>query len=50
MLEHVGRMDLALRLRTAIDETLNRDQVRTGDLKGTASTRVFTQAVVKRLG
>jgi isocitrate dehydrogenase (NAD+) len=50
MLEHIGRVDLAGRLRKAIDETLNRDQVRTGDLKGTASTRVFTEAVVKRLG
>ncbi len=50
MLEHIGRTDLALRLRAAIDVTLNRDQIRTGDLQGTASTRLFTEAVVKRLG
>lgn len=49
MLDHVGRQDLADRLRTAIDATLNQDQVRTGDLKGTASTRDFTRAVVARL-
>lgn len=50
MLEHVGRRDLAERLRAAIDATLNRDQVRTGDLEGSASTRDFTQAVVGHLG
>jgi isocitrate dehydrogenase (NAD+) len=49
MLEHVGRHDLAQRLRTAITETLNTDQVRTGDLKGTASTRQFADAIVRRL-
>ena len=37
------------RLRTAIDETLNIDKVRTGDLGGTASTTQFTQALVSRI-
>ncbi|NCX46282.1 MAG: NAD-dependent isocitrate dehydrogenase [Burkholderiaceae bacterium] len=49
MLDHVGKQDLATRLRTAIIDTLNVDQVRTGDLKGTASTKQFTDAVCKRL-
>ena len=41
MLEHVKLGDKAARLRRAIDETLNIDQVRTGDLGGTASTAQF---------
>jgi isocitrate dehydrogenase (NAD+) len=50
MLEHVGLADQAQRLRAAIDATLNIDQVRTGDLKGSASTREFAAAVCRRLG
>jgi isocitrate dehydrogenase (NAD+) len=49
MLDHVGRNDLAQRMRTAIDQTLNQDRVRTRDLGGTASTQEFTQAIVRRL-
>jgi isocitrate dehydrogenase (NAD+) len=49
MLDHVGHSDLADRLRHAISATLNQDQVRTPDLGGTASTREFTAALVKRL-
>ncbi len=49
MLEHVRLPDLARRLRQAIDETLNVDQVRTGDLGGTAGTAAFTQALVARI-
>jgi len=49
MLEHVRRPELARRLRTAIDETLNIDRVRTGDLGGQASTAAFTQALVGRI-
>jgi len=49
MLEHVGRGELAQRLRTAITETLNTDHIRTRDLKGTASTREFAAAVVRRI-
>ena len=49
MLDHVGRQDLALRLRTAITDTLNKDHVATGDLKGKASTREFTEAIIRRL-
>jgi isocitrate dehydrogenase (NAD+) len=47
MLDHVGRTDQAERLRGAIDEVLNTDKIRTGDLGGTASTRDFTNAIVR---
>lgn len=50
MLDHVKLGDSARRLRQAIDDTLNVDQVRTGDLGGKASTSEYTQALVSRLG
>ncbi|MBX3626519.1 MAG: NAD-dependent isocitrate dehydrogenase [Rhizobacter sp.] len=50
MLDHVKLHDKAERVRRAVDETLNVDNVRTGDLGGTASTSAFAQALVKRLG
>ncbi|MCF4167094.1 isocitrate/isopropylmalate family dehydrogenase [Zavarzinia compransoris] len=50
MLDHIGRQDLSSRLKTAIDQTLNVDQIRTGDLGGKASTRELTEALVKRIG
>jgi isocitrate dehydrogenase (NAD+) len=49
MLDHVGRQDLAMRLRAAIDHTVNEDKIRTGDLGGTASTHAFAEAVAKRV-
>jgi len=49
MLDHVGKQDLANRLRTAITDALNIDSVRTRDLKGEATTKQFTDAVCKRL-
>jgi len=48
MLEHVGRGDLARRLQTGVAQALNEDMVRTGDLGGTASTKEFAQAVIRR--
>jgi len=50
MLEHVGKQDLAQRLRTAVDRVLREDDVRTGDLGGKATTKELTQAIVSRLG
>jgi isocitrate dehydrogenase (NAD+) len=50
MLDHVGKPEMAQRLRTAIDQTLNIDNVKTGDLGGKASTRDFTRALITRLG
>ena len=49
MLKHVDRADLAGRLQTAVEKTLQDDNVRTGDLGGKASTRDFASAIVKRL-
>jgi len=49
MLDHVSRPDLALRLRRAIDRTLNQDQVRTGDLGGKASTAELTSALIQHI-
>lgn len=49
MLEHVGRPELAVRLRSAISAALLQDQVRTRDLGGTASTQEFTTALISRL-
>ncbi|MET0335923.1 MAG: isocitrate/isopropylmalate family dehydrogenase [Rhizobacter sp.] len=49
MLDHVKLHDKAQRVRKAIDDTLNVDKVRTGDLGGTASTSAYAQALVARL-
>jgi len=49
MLAHVGCAELAARLRKAIDVTLNQDAIRTKDLGGTASTREFANALIRRL-
>jgi isocitrate dehydrogenase (NAD+) len=49
MLDHVRRSDLGDRLRRAIDDTLNVDKIRTGDLGGSAGTREFGAAVAKRI-
>jgi isocitrate dehydrogenase (NAD+) len=49
MLSHVECHDLAARLRQAIDITLNQDAIRTRDLGGSATTREFTAALIRRL-
>jgi isocitrate dehydrogenase (NAD+) len=49
MLDHCKLPQLATRLRSAIDQTLNIDKVRTGDLGGTANTAAFTKALVARI-
>jgi len=49
MLDHVKRSDLGARLRKAIDEVLNVDKIRTGDLKGKNNTKEYTQALVARV-
>jgi len=49
MLDHVGKDDLAAKIRTAVDKALCDDNVRTGDLGGKATTKELTQAIVKRL-
>jgi isocitrate dehydrogenase (NAD+) len=49
MLDHVGKEDLAARIRTAVDRALRDDNVRTGDLGGKATTKELTQAIIRRL-
>jgi isocitrate dehydrogenase (NAD+) len=49
MLDHCGHTAKGDRLRVGIDQTLNLDQVRTGDLGGSATTAAFTQALVARI-
>ena len=49
MIDHVGKHDMARRLRAAIDTVLRDDGVRTGDLGGKATTAEITRAIVKRL-
>ena len=48
MLDHIGELDRARRLREAIVTTIVRDGIRTRDLGGTASTEEFGSAVAKR--
>jgi isocitrate/isopropylmalate dehydrogenase len=49
MLKHVDRNNLATRLRTAIEQTLQIDNLQTADLGGKVSTADFAGAVIKRL-
>jgi isocitrate dehydrogenase (NAD+) len=48
MLDHIGELDRAQRIREAIAVTMVRDGIRTRDLGGTASTAEFGSAVAKR--
>jgi isocitrate dehydrogenase (NAD+) len=48
MLDHIGELDRANRIRDAIVTTIVRDGIRTRDLGGTASTEEFGSAVAKR--
>jgi isocitrate dehydrogenase (NAD+) len=48
MLDHIGELERAQRLRDAIVTTIVRDGIRTRDLGGTASTEEFGSAVAKR--
>jgi isocitrate dehydrogenase (NAD+) len=47
--EHVNKDDLATRLRTAIEQTLQVDNLRTADLGGKVTTADFAGAIIKRL-
>jgi isocitrate dehydrogenase (NAD+) len=48
MLDHIGELERAQRIRDAITNTIVRDKIRTRDLGGTASTAEFGNAVAKR--
>src|SRR3989454_10411856 len=49
MLDHVGELDAATRLRRALETAIVKDNVRTKDLGGSASTAEFARAVARRL-
>jgi isocitrate dehydrogenase (NAD+) len=49
MLDHIGELDWAQRVRDAVEQVIVRHQVRTRDLGGTASTQEFGDAVAKRV-
>ena len=49
LLEHVGEGEQARRIRLALERTIRDDGVRTRDLKGSASTTEFADAVCRRL-
>lgn len=48
MLDHVGELDAAKRLRRAIETVIVTDNIRTKDLGGSASTAEFARAVARR--
>ena len=48
MLDHIGELERAERIRDAIVTTIVRDNIRTRDLGGTASTEEFGHAVARR--
>jgi isocitrate dehydrogenase (NAD+) len=49
MLEHIGERSASEKLMHAIRDTIASREANTADLGGTATTRVFTNAVLKRL-
>jgi len=49
MLDHIGELDRAQRVRDAIEHVIVRVKVRTRDLGGTASTQEFGDAVARRV-
>lgn len=49
MLDHMGELEAARRLRRAIEAAIAQDHVRTKDLGGGASTAEFARAVARRL-
>ncbi len=49
MLEHMGKMDCAARIRRAVDQVLNEGTATTPDIGGTAGTEDYTAAVISKL-
>jgi isocitrate dehydrogenase (NAD+) len=50
LLDHVGDIERAARVKGAIEKTLREKKIVTGDIGGTASTDQFTDAVIANLG
>ena len=49
MLEYIGEVELAQKLKNAIFEVLKEGAVLTADLGGTATTTEYTEAIIKKL-
>jgi isocitrate dehydrogenase (NAD+) len=49
MLDYIGELDRAQRIRDAIAQVIVKDNIRTRDLGGTATTQEFGDAVAKRV-
>jgi isocitrate dehydrogenase (NAD+) len=49
MLDHIGELDRAQRVREAIEHVIVRDNIRTRDLGGAATTQEFGDAVARRV-
>ncbi|HEY7635684.1 MAG TPA: isocitrate/isopropylmalate dehydrogenase family protein [Gemmatimonadales bacterium] len=49
MLDYLGELDRAQRLRQAVSDTIVQDKIRTRDLGGSASTQEFGNAVARRV-
>src|SRR5947199_6775904 len=49
MLDHIAELEAANRLRRALETVIVKDNVRTKDLGGSASTSEFARAVARRL-
>src|SRR5574343_673704 len=49
MLEHIGQVDAAKRLKQAIVDTMNGKDSLAPDLGGTGSTQTFAQAIIKHI-
>lgn len=49
LLEHVGQPEAGGRIRAALRAAMAEPENRTRDLGGTADTRTFTEAVVRKL-
>jgi isocitrate dehydrogenase (NAD+) len=49
MLEHIEERDAAARVRTALSRVMQKGEIRTRDLGGTASTTEFTQAICREI-
>jgi isocitrate dehydrogenase (NAD+) len=49
MLDHMGEIELAERIRNAIKKTLSQGTSLTGDLGGSSSTTAYTAAVIANL-
>jgi isocitrate dehydrogenase (NAD+) len=50
LLDHIGEVERGNRVRAALEDVIVRQNIRTRDLGGTASTREFGDAVARRVG